>query len=103
MFSCEFWELVKNTYFVEDLWTADSKKPVRAKAFNSIGETLAQAFNSIGGTLAQVFLCEFCEIFKESFFAEKFLAIMSHMMLFFSFLQISEVCSLKSIYLLEQW
>ena len=33
-----------------------------------------------------------------SFFAEHILATTSHMMLFFSFLQISEVCSLKSIY-----
>ena len=51
----------------------------------------------------QVFICEFCEIFRKVFFAEKFLATTSHMMLFFSFLQISEVCSLKSIYLSEQW
>ena len=42
-------------------------------------------------TLAQVFLFEFCGIFRKSFFAEKFLATMSHMFFFFSFLQISEV------------
>ena len=29
VFSCEFCELFKNTYFVEDLWTAGSETPVR--------------------------------------------------------------------------
>ena len=29
VFSCEFCELFRNTYFVEDLWTAGSETPVR--------------------------------------------------------------------------
>ena len=36
--------------------------------------------------------------FQESFFAEHLLATTSHMMLFFSFLQISEVCSLNQFF-----
>ena len=75
-------------------------------------------------TPTQVFPCEIYKLFKnkyfeehlwtsaskhylerdsnsvESYFAEHLLAITSHMMLF---LQISDVCSLKPIYLVEQW
>ena len=41
--------------------------------------------------------------FQERFFAEHLLATTSNMMFFFSFLQISEVYSRKTIYLVEQW
>ena len=50
-----------------------------------------------------MFLCEFCEIFLENFFAEHFLANTFDMMLFFFFLQVNEVYSLKSIFLVKQW
>ena len=36
MFSCEFVKLFKNTYFVDDLQTADSQTPVRESLFNNV-------------------------------------------------------------------
>ena len=67
-------------------------------------------------TLAQVFFCEFCVIFRKIFCGTPpscnhfshddvvvFVAIIVVVVLSFSFLQISEVCSQKSIYLEKQW
>ena len=41
--------------------------------------------------------------FWENFIAEHLLVTAFHIIFFFSFLQISEVCSLKSVSLVEQW
>ena len=94
-----FCVLFKNTYFVKDLWMAGSETPVWGSLFNKVASlttwrhlTVLERDSSTGISLWVL------RNFQESFLATK-----SHMMLFFSFLQISEVCSLKSIYLLEQW
>ena len=85
MFSCEFCELFKNTYFVEDLQATGSETPVRGFLTSCTAISLRIFWNFWG-----------------NFFAEHPLATTSHIM-FFPFFQISEVWSLKSIYLLEQW
>ena len=46
MFSCEFCELYKKTYFVEHLRTAGSETPVWGSLFNGKPDGL-KAFNSI--------------------------------------------------------
>ena len=67
VFSCEFCELFKNTYFVEDLQPAGFETPEQGCLFNKV----ASLFNKVA-------CCKFQACF--------------------SFLQISEVCSLKSIF-----
>ena len=47
LFSCEFCELLKNIYFLEDLQTASSETPLRESFFS-----------------------EFCELFKKIYFLE---------------------------------
>ena len=47
MLSCEFCELFKNTYFLEDLQTASSETPVRGSFFNKVTSLTARlTFNS---------------------------------------------------------
>ena len=53
--------------------------------------------DSSTGISLWICLCEFCE----GYFAEQLLATTSDMMLT-SFLQISDACSLKTVYLVEQ-
>ena len=68
MFSHEFCELFKNTFFVEDLRTAGSETPVGWSLFNKNSLETPEAYNFIKKeTLAQVFSFEFCEISKNSF------------------------------------
>ena len=64
MFSREFCELFKNTYFVEDLRTAGSETPVRGSLFNKVASltawthlTVLEAEVATGGVLYEkVFL-----------------------------------------------
>ena len=42
VFSCEFRELFKSTYFVEDLQTAGSETPVRGFVFNKVASLTAR-------------------------------------------------------------
>ena len=76
-FSCEFCKLSKTTYFVEDLWTADSETPEnlskdtffdRTSPLAAYGIFRFPACNLIKKeTWAKVFICEFCKIFKNIF------------------------------------
>ena len=101
VFSCEFSELFQNTYFVEDLQIAGSDAPVRGSIFNKAASLAVWRLlkELVGGCHTAISLWILRNSW-ESFFLEH-LATTSHMMLLF-FLQISEVFSLKSIYLLEQ-
>ena len=84
MFSFEFCELLKNTYFKKHLRRAGSKTLVRGFLFNKVANL-------------QI-LCNF----KESFFVEHLLATFSFMMfLLLLFFQTNEVCNLKSICLVK--
>ena len=58
-------------------------------------------FNKVA-SLTAIFLWILCN-FQESFLVEHVLATTSRMILFFPFLQISEVFILKWIYLVERW
>ena len=82
IFSCEFCELFKTTYFVEDIWTAGSETPVQLfkkpflqntfftspVAVSAVLGCLAvsDGFRFLGcnfikkETRAKVFICEFC-------------------------------------------
>ena len=42
MFSQEFFESFRNTYFVEDLWTAGSETSVRWSLFNKVASLSAR-------------------------------------------------------------
>ena len=53
--------------------------------------------------LGQVFSSEFWEIFQESFFTEHLLASTSGMVFLFFLSACHQVCSLKGVYLVEQW
>ena len=126
VFSCEICKLFKNNYFEEHLWTSASKLYLKRDSntvvflwiqehifcggsmdgcfWNTSAEPYSlKAFNSIRETLAQVFLCEFCEILRKAFLQKNSKQPCLTWCCFFSFLQIREVSSLKSIYLLEQW
>ena len=41
MFSFEFYELIRNTYFVDDLQTTGSETPVRRFLFNKVASLAA--------------------------------------------------------------
>ena len=90
-FSCEFREIFGNTFFTEHLWaTGFVKIHSSAICFLSVwnwtgfsainfaiicGRRCLQMFFKIGihnnfETPTQVFFCEYCEIFKNSFFVE---------------------------------
>ena len=104
VFCCEFCELFRNTYFVKDLRTAGSKTPVWGSIFNKVGSQMGwrhlaglERDSSTGISLWISWN------FLERFFCRTPPSNhISHDVYFF-FLQISEVCSLKSIYLVEQW
>ena len=114
MFSCEFCELFKNTYFKEHLRTIGSKTLVRGLLFNKVASLIAWRpltvieRDSSTGIFLQIFN------FKESFFVQHLLATFSCMFLLFLLLlllllvlllllllQINEVCSLKPICLVK--
>ena len=44
MFSCEFCELFKNTFFVEDLRNSGSETPLRGSLFNKVGSLTAWTY-----------------------------------------------------------
>ena len=100
VFSRRFCELFKNNYFVEDLQTAVSETPVRGSLFNKVASltywTHLTVLERDSSTVNFVkFLGKlFCRTPPSNHF--------SHDVVIFSFLQISEVCSLKSICLEEQ-
>ena len=101
VFFCEFYELFKNTYFKEHLRTSGSKTLLQGFLFNKVASLMALAVlerDPSTGIFPQI-LCNF----KESFFVEHLLATFSCMMflLLSLFLQINEVCSLKSICLVK--
>ena len=102
MFSCEFCESFKNTYFKEHLRTAGSKTLLRGFLFNKITRLMAWRHLTVleRDSSTGVFL-KMCN-FKESFFVEHLLANFSCIMFLLSlFLQINEVWSLKSICLVN--
>ena len=69
VFSCEFWELSKNNYFVEDLWTAGSETPARLLSSVAASDSFRfPASNFIKKeTPEKMLICEFCNIFKNIF------------------------------------
>ena len=93
MLSCEFCELFKNTYFLEDLQTACSQTPVRESFFNKVASLTSLKI------VRKRLLHRYFSVNQESFFIEHLLTSTSHMIMFFSFFKISEVCILKSIHL----
>ena len=42
MFSCEFWEISKNTFFVEHLWATDSESPRQQHPFTEFCSALIE-------------------------------------------------------------
>ena len=104
MFSCEFYELFRNTYFVEDLLTAGPQTPLRRSLFNKVASLMAWRPLTVlvRDSSTGILFLWILRNFYGSFFAENLLATTSHMF-FFSFLQTSEFYSLKSICLVEQY
>ena len=101
--SCEFCELFKNTYFKEHLRTAGSKTLVPGFLFNKVASLMAWRPLAVleRDSSKGVFLQILCSS-KESFFVEHLLATFSCMkFLLLLFLQINEVCILKSICLVK--
>ena len=103
VFSCEFCELFKNTYFKQHVRTAGSKPLVRGFLFNKVASVMARRpltvleRDSSTGIFLQILYS-----FKESFFVEHLLTTFSCMMfLLLLILQINEICSLKSICLVK--
>ena len=107
MFSCEFCKLFRNTYFVKDLQTSGSEtlvrvsllnkvcKPGHLNAFNSIKKRLKHRYFSV--TFVKFFGKFFCRTPPSNNFSHDTTVVV------FFFLQISEVCNRKSVYLVEQW
>ena len=99
----EFCELFKNIYFKECLQTAGSKTPVREFLFLVTAWRPLTVLERDSSTLFQWILCNF----QESFFEEHLPATTSRIsrcfVIYCSFLQMSEVCVLKSVYLMKQW
>ena len=81
VFSCEFCELFKNTYFKEHLRTAGSKTLVRGFLFNKVASLMAWRPLTVleRDSSTGIFLQILCS-FKESFFVEHLLATFSCMM-----------------------
>ena len=101
--SCEFCELFKNIYFLEDLQTASSETPVRGSFFNKVASLTAWRLLTVLERDCRTYF----SVSFEKFWGKLFCRTppsnhLSHDV-FFSFLHISEVCRLKSIYLVEQW
>ena len=122
MFSCDIFEIFKNTYFEEHMQTAASvkfqnpsindccytqeimlrsthRRPSVRKVFSEISQnsqenTCARVSFFKKETLAQFFSCEFCEISKNNFFMEHLRATASECSLIFSFLpsNIFKIC-----------
>ena len=92
MFVSEFCELFRNSYFVDDLQTTGSETPVRG-SLNKFA--ILAAGRSLTVMERDEHRCQFCEIFRKTFLQNNHF---SHDVIF-SFKQISEVCSLKSLYL----
>ena len=82
MFPCEFCELFKNIYFVEDLQTAGSETPERRRLFNKV--VSLTTWSSLIVLERDCSTSISLPIFWENFFVEH-LATTSHMMLFFLF------------------
>ena len=101
--SCEFCKLFKNTYFLEDLQTACSETPGMGSFFKKAASLTAWKLLTVLERDSHRYFSVNFEKFLWKLFCRILLANTSHMMLFFSFFQISEVCSLKSVHLVEQW
>ena len=98
MYSCEFCELF------EDLRTDCSGTSVRGSLFIKVASLkICRSFLAVLETVAQVFSCEFCEIFGNVFLPSTSQEPRLTWCSFFSILLISDVCSLKSVYLVELW
>ena len=67
--------------------------PDGLKAFNSIKKRLYRSY----------FFVNFVKYFDKFFCRTLLKNHISHDVAFFPFMQISEVCNLKSVYLVEQW
>ena len=103
MFSCEFCELFKNTYFKKHLRRAGSKTLVREFLFNKVVNLMTWRPLAVleRDPSTGIFLQILCN-FKESFFVEHLLATFSFMMfLLLLFFQTNEVCNLKSVCLVK--
>ena len=100
MLSFKTWELFKNTYFVQDLQMDGSETPVRGFLLNKVASIMSwRDLTVIERDCRTDISLWILWNFWESFFVELLLATTSYMMLFFfPIFQISEVCSLKSIY-----
>ena len=88
VFVSEFCELFGNTYFVHDLQTTDSERPVRGSLFNKAASLAARRPLTV--LKRDQYRCELCEIFRKAFLQNNHF---SHDVAF-SFQQFSEVCSL---------
>ena len=82
VFLYEFCELFKNT-FKKHLWMAGSKTSVSGFLVHKVANLTAWRPLTVLETLANVFFCEFCVIFRKTFFVERFLATTPRMMLCF--------------------
>ena len=91
VFSCEFCEISKNTFFTEHLWTTASageflkslryrsrshqtcsiKKVFLKFSQNSLKDTCARELYLKLEILAQVLSCKFCKIFKNTISSER--------------------------------
>ena len=102
MFSCEFCELFKNTYFKEHLRMAGSKTLVPVFLFNKVASLMAWRPLTVleRDSRTDIFLWILYDflIFRRTPTSNLFLR---DVFFFFSFLQISVVYSLKSVYLVE--
>ena len=99
MLSLEFCELFNNTYFVEDLRTAGSETPVRGSLFNKVASLTTYTLLSVferGSSTGVNFVKFLGKLLCRTPPSNHFLHV-------FSFLQMSEVCSLKQICLVERW
>ena len=104
VFSCEFCELFKNTYFKEHLRKADSKALAWGVFFNKAASLMAWRPLTVleRDSSTGIFLQILCN-FKESFYIEHLatFSCMMFLLLLLLLLQINEVCSLQSICLVK--
>ena len=98
------WIIQERVFYKKHLRTAGSKTQVRGFLFNKVASLMNWRPLTVLGrdSSTGIFLQILCS-FKESFFLEHLLATFSCMMflLLLLFLQINDVCSLKSIYLVK--
>ena len=103
VFLCILW-IIQEHPFVEDLRTTGSEIPVRGSLFNKVVYLTTWSSLTVLETESSKGIPQWIlRNFEESVFVEHLLATSSHIMFFLSFLQIIEVCRLKSIYLVEKW